>query len=73
MVPSVQYSLDAIKNEVGDLVCEGRVDRHQPIYCLCGCFPAREWSYIECELERHGYLLRDHIGDLLSQETWGDD
>lgn len=73
MVPSVQYSLDVIKDEVGELVYQGKVDRHQPIYCLCGYFPVREWSYIECELERHGYLLRDHISDLLSQETWSDD
>jgi hypothetical protein len=73
MIPSVQYSLDLIKGEVCDLVCAGKIDRHQPIYCLCGCFPAREWSYIESELERHGYLLRDHIGDLLSQECWCED
>jgi len=73
MVPSVQYSLDVIKGEVCDLVCAGKIDRHQPIYCLCGCFLAREWSYIECELERHGYLLRDRIGDLLSQECWCED
>jgi hypothetical protein len=44
-----------------------------PIYTLCQYIPAREWVWVECELEKCDYLLRDRIGDLLSKETWEND
>ncbi|HEY9615888.1 MAG TPA: DUF4327 family protein [Microcoleaceae cyanobacterium] len=73
MISTVRYSLDVIQDEVAYMVQQGVVSRHQPIYCLCRCFPIQEWSYIEAELEQHDYLLRDRIGDLLSQEVWHED
>lgn len=73
MVTTVQYSLDVIKEEAARLVDQGIVSRQQPIYCLGRCFSGDEWCLVECELERNEYLLRDRIGDLLSQEKWDED
>lgn len=70
---NVRYSIDVIKEEAHQLVCQGSLDRQQPIYTLCKYIPAREWPEVECELERHDYLLRDRIIDLLSQESWTQD
>ncbi len=71
--PNVRYSIDVIKEEARQLVREGLLSRQQPIYTLCKYIPPREWPEVECELERHDYLLRDRIIDLLSQETWKED
>lgn len=71
---STQFSLEALKKEAYNLICRGLLDRQQPIYSLCQFIPAREWSEVECELERNDYLLRDHLVDLVSQlECWPSD
>ena len=70
---SLGYSLGMIKDEVRQLVETGIVSRQQPIYVLCQYIPAREWVYVECELERSDFLLRDQIGDLMSSERWDND
>ncbi|MGK7954909.1 MAG: DUF4327 family protein [Crocosphaera sp.] len=67
-----QYTIDIIKGEAARLVREKRLHRRQPIYTLCKYIPAREWPGVECELERHDFLLRDSIIDLLSKEEWRD-
>ncbi|WP_107671354.1 DUF4327 family protein [Cyanothece sp. BG0011] len=66
------YTIDVIKGEAARLVREKRLHRRQPIYTLCKYIPAREWPHVECELERHDFLLRDSIIDLLSKEEWRD-
>lgn len=69
----LQYSIDMIRDEARHLVDKGKVSRHQPIYVLCQFIPAREWVYVECELEKCDYLLRDQIGDLIPSERWESD
>ncbi|MDX2100640.1 MAG: DUF4327 family protein [Leptolyngbyaceae cyanobacterium bins.59] len=73
MISSTQYSLTIIQDEARQLVQRGVVGRQQPIYVLCQYIPAREWAWVECELERSNFLLRDRIGDLISQEDWEND
>ncbi|MGC9524339.1 MAG: DUF4327 family protein [Limnospira sp.] len=70
---TVQYSLDVIKDEVRDLINKGAIGRQQPIYTLCQYIPAREWAYVECELEACNFLLRDRVGDLIGSEKWEND
>ncbi|NET09720.1 MAG: DUF4327 family protein [Symploca sp. SIO2B6] len=71
--PSQVYSIDLIREEVHQLIQKGVIGRQQPIYVLCNHIPAREWSDVECELEQNCFLLRDRIGDLISQEQWDND
>lgn len=73
MIQSVQYSMTLLKDEARQLVQKGVVSRHQPIYVLCQYIPAREWAGVESVLERHDFLLRDRIGDLLGREDWEND
>jgi Domain of unknown function (DUF4327) len=73
MTPTISYSLDIIQDEARQLVQQGRVSRQQPIYILCQYIPAREWAFIEGELERCNFLLRDRIGDLMGREDWEND
>jgi hypothetical protein len=73
MLQSVQFSIDAIKDEARHLVQKGVVSRQQPIYVLCNYIPAREWALVECELERCDFLLRDRIADLMGHEVWEND
>lgn len=73
MATKINYSIDMIKNEARELVNQGVLGRQQPIYTICQFVPAREWSYIELELELNGYLLRDPIIDLIQPETWESD
>ncbi|HAX79758.1 MAG TPA: DUF4327 domain-containing protein [Cyanobacteria bacterium UBA11372] len=73
MITSTQYSIDLIKQEARQLVKRQLVCRQQPIYTLCQYIPAREWPYIESELERNDFLLRDRIIDLLGREDWEND
>ncbi|WP_204106154.1 MULTISPECIES: DUF4327 family protein [Spirulina sp. CCY15215] len=68
-----RYSIDLLKDEARGLVDRGMVSRQQPIYVLCQHIPAREWIFVECELEKCEYLLRDRIGDLIGSETWEND
>lgn len=70
---TVQYSIDVIQQEARQLVNKGLVSRQQPIYTLCQYIPAREWSFVECELEKCDFLLRDRIGDLMGNEEWDND
>lgn len=73
MLQSAQYSLDMIQDEARELVHKGKISRQQPIYLLCQFIPAREWAFVECELERCNFLLRDRIGDLVGREHWEND
>lgn len=73
MVSSVQLSIDVIQEEARRLVKQGILSRQQPIYTLCRYFAAGEWNWLESELERHDFLLRDRIIDLLGREDWEDD
>ena len=75
MPPSVakHYTIDMLRNEAKQLVEGGIVSRQQPIFTMCGFIAAREWPFIEAELEKYEYLLRDRIGDLINYETWSND
>lgn len=70
---TIQFSLDLIQDEARHLVQEGLVSRQQPIYTLCQFIPPREWTCVECELEKCDFLLRDRIGDLIGYESWDND
>ena len=70
---SKHFSIDMLRDEVRQLVESGKIDCRQPIYVLCQFIPAREWVDVECELERNGFLLRDHIADLNPVQCWTDD
>lgn len=67
------YTIDVIRDEAKQLVDCGALDRCQPICALCGYIAAREWPFIEAELEENDYCLRDRIGDLIPHETWSND
>jgi hypothetical protein len=67
------YTIDDIRDEARQLVDCGTLDRCQPICALCGYIAAREWPFIEAELEEYDYFLRDRIGDLFPRETWAND
>ncbi len=73
MVRSIQYSLNVIQDEARQLVQKRVLSRQQPIYTLCQYIPAREWVWVECELEKCDFLLRDRIGDLIGHEEWDND
>jgi hypothetical protein len=65
--------MDLIQDEARQLVSSGIISRQQPIYVLCKYIPAREWAYVEAELEKFNFLLRDRVGDLLGREDWDND
>ena len=67
-----KYTIEVIKGEAARLVRDRILHRRQPIYTLCKYIPVCEWPNVECELERHDFLLRDSIIDLLSKEEWRD-
>jgi hypothetical protein len=67
------YTIKMIQDEARHLVEMGTVSRNQPIYTLCKYIPAREWVYVECQLEQCDYLLRDQIGDLIPAQDWDND
>ena len=69
----LSYSINSLKQEARQLVKKGLLSRQQPIYTICNFIPAREWHKVELELELNGYLLRDHIVDLIQPEKWEDD
>ncbi|MBD1920924.1 DUF4327 family protein [Microcoleus sp. FACHB-831] len=68
-----QYSLAVIRDEVRMLVEKGVVSRRQRIVSLWRYIAAREWIYMEQELENSNFLLRDYIGDLIGSEEWDND
>jgi len=67
------FDIDALREEVRQLVEKGLVSRHQPIYTLCRYIPYREWLSVERELESNDFLLRDPVIDLLACEDWPND
>jgi len=67
------YTIDMLCDEARQLVESGVIGRQQPIFALCGYIAAREWPLIEAELERHDYLLRDRICELICREEWQND
>jgi hypothetical protein len=73
MLQSIQYSLEMIRDEARQLVERGALSRQQSIYSLCHYLPAREWTWVEKELEKNDFLLRDRIGDLMGREMWEND
>lgn len=73
MIQSTIYSLDAIKDEVRELVMQKVISRHQSIYTLRRYIPSRDWHEIELELERNDFLSRDRIIDLIGREEWRED
>ncbi|MCX7593844.1 MAG: DUF4327 family protein [Fischerella sp.] len=70
---SVKYDIEVIKEEARELVKKGLVQRQQPIYALSQYIPERDWVYVELELEKNEFLLRDRIIDLLGREDWSED
>ncbi len=70
---AVKYDIEVIKQEARELVKRGLITRNQPIYALCKYIPPREWSFVETELEKNEFLLRDRILDLLGREDWSED
>ena len=71
--PITRYSITSIREEAINLTQTDAISLTQPIRILLEYFPAREWNAIECELERHDYLLRDRIIDLVGQMPWESD
>ena len=70
---STRYSIETLKDEARQLKETGLISRQHSIYTLCKYIPARVCVKIECELERCDYLLRDPIGDLISNDNWDND
>lgn len=66
----LNYSINSLKEKVRQLIKKGLLGRQQPIYTICNFIPAREWHKVEIELELNGYLLRDHLIDLIQPERW---
>ena len=72
-VSTKRYSINAIREEASNLVETGAVSTDQPLRILYEYLPAKHWHKIEEELERHDYLLRDRIIDLLGALRWEND
>lgn len=70
---SKQYTLDMLRDEARQLIERGMVNQQQPIFTLCNYISAREWPYVELELERNDFLLRDRLVDLIDQKEWLED
>ena len=68
-----RYSICAIREEAINLLELGVISLDQPLRILFEYFPAREWTMIECELERYDYFLRDRIIDLVGEISWESD
>lgn len=67
------YSIEIIQDEARQLVDKGKIGLQQHIYTLCDYIPAREWQWVENELEKWDYLLRDRICDLIGCQEWDSD
>ena len=72
-VSTKRYSIDTIREEAFNLVEQGTISLDRPIRILCEYLPAQYWRKIERELERHDYLLRDRIIDLIGALNWDND
>jgi 2-hydroxychromene-2-carboxylate isomerase len=73
MLTTHQYSIADIKDEVRALVARGLVGRQQRIYELRKYFGDRRWQNVEQLLDKHDYVLRGHIIDLVGKESWIND
>lgn len=67
------YDYEVFRDEVRYLIERGQVRAYQPLYVLCKHMPARDWAWVERELERHNLLLREPIAELLSGHRWESD
>ncbi|MEB3309248.1 MAG: DUF4327 family protein [Snowella sp.] len=65
-----RYSIHDLKEEAKELVYQGKLSRQHHLYSLCEFLPCNQWKCVEIELEKHGFLLRDYVIDLLSSEEW---
>ena len=65
-----RYSINSIREEATNLLEIGVIALDQPLRILFEYLPAKQWGTIECELERHDYLLRDRIIDLVGNVNW---
>jgi Domain of unknown function (DUF4327) len=72
-VSTKRYSITAIREEALNLIEIGAISLDQPLRILCEYFPPQYWTRIEQELERHDYLLRDRIIDLIGALRWEND
>lgn len=70
---SERYSISTIRGEAANLLEMGVIALNQPLRILFEYLPAKQWNIIECELERHDYLLRDRIIDLVGTINWDND
>ena len=70
---STPYSIAILQNEARQLIDQGLISRQQRIYSLWRYIPAREWLYLERELEKSNFLLRDCLGDLIGWGEWQND
>lgn len=70
---AMRHSLEVLREEARQLVLQGYIHRHQPIYILSCYLPPRIWTCLEYVLEEHNFLLRDRIDDLINQERWDND
>jgi hypothetical protein len=74
IMPAIQqYSITDLQDEVRALVARGAVGRQQRIYELSKYFSDRAWHDIECLLNIHDFMLRDHVIDLVGKESWAND
>ena len=68
-----RYSLATIREEAINLLQTGVITSNQPLRILFEYLPAQQWNSIELELERHDFLLRDRIIDLVGVINWDSD
>lgn len=68
-----RYSIATIREEATHLVQIGVIALNQPLRILFEYLPVQQWNSIECELERHDYLLRDRVIDLVGAVNWESD
>lgn len=73
MSTSSRYTLAMLQDEVYELIQRKQISRRQPISALAQYFSARDWQWMEQELEYNDFLLRDPIGELISHEEWHTD
>jgi hypothetical protein len=71
--PVMRYSLDVLREEARQLVQQGYVKPHQPIYLLSRHLPPQIWTALESVLEEHNYLLGDRIDHLIGPKRWESD
>ena len=72
-VSTQHYSINAIREEAINLLQTGAIASDKPLRILFEYLPARQWNLIESELERHDYLLRDRVIDLVGAINWESD